>query len=394
MAGRKRAAPRRPGQTNSGRAIRFDAAEGRATLAGMRAWIPVVVLGMAACAVSAAPQLSAEKFQAMKSAAEKGNSDAQFLVGLQYQAGDGVDRDPQAAVTWFRRAAEAGNAEAQNALGQIYAKGGEIEANPAEARKWLRAAVDQGNTEAAYNLGQVLADGAPTAAERAEAVKWYERAADAGNVEAMCRLAECYARGLGRGADPARALEWYRRAAEGGSVEARFVLDRRQYLGEQAASATPATATAAPLRESAEVAALLPAADPAAEGPADTGDDRMRWQMIFADLAEPDAWLVRAYVLEHGIGMARDLPEALRCYRRAAAAGRVPAQARLGELYAAGTGMAQDKVEAWIWLTRAAAGGSIEAAEALEKLATGMPKEAHAAARARYQERFGEPPPG
>jgi TPR repeat protein len=360
----------------------------------MRAWIPVVVLGMATVAVSAAPQLSAEKFQAIKSAAEKGNIDAQFLVGLQYQVGDGVDRDPQAAASWFRRAAEAGNAEAQNALGQIYAKGGDIEPDPVEARKWLRAAVDQGNTDAAYHLGQVLAAGKPTADDRAEAVKWYERAADAGNVDAMCRLAECYARGLGRGADPVRALEWYRRAAESGSVEARFVLDRRQYLGEQAALATQARETAAPLRESAEVAALLPAGDGAVAGPADTTEDRVRWQTILADLAEPDAWLVRAYLLEHGIGMARDLPEALRYYRRAAAAGRLPAQARLGEWYAAGIGVAQDKVEAWTWLTRAAAGGSTDAAEALEKLAAGMSKEGRATARARYQERFGEPPPG
>jgi len=55
-------------------------------------------------------------------AAEAGHADAQFNLGICYSNGDGVAKDAEQAVSWFRRAAEAGHAAAQFNLGICYSR--------------------------------------------------------------------------------------------------------------------------------------------------------------------------------------------------------------------------------------------------------------------------------
>jgi len=52
--------------------------------------------------------------------AKRGNSDAQFQLGIMYVVGRGVSKDLSEAVRWFRKAAEWGHANAQNRLGDMY----------------------------------------------------------------------------------------------------------------------------------------------------------------------------------------------------------------------------------------------------------------------------------
>ena len=56
----------------------------------------------------------------LREAAEKGNAEAQFNLGLCYENGEGIQKDLQAAVNWYRQAAEKGNAEAQYYLCLLY----------------------------------------------------------------------------------------------------------------------------------------------------------------------------------------------------------------------------------------------------------------------------------
>src|SRR5690606_40942624 len=55
-------------------------------------------------------------------AAEKGNADAQFNLGVMYKNGNGVAKDYKKAVEWYQKAAEKGNANAQFNLGVMYKK--------------------------------------------------------------------------------------------------------------------------------------------------------------------------------------------------------------------------------------------------------------------------------
>jgi TPR repeat protein len=60
-------------------------------------------------------------------------------------------------------------------------------------------------------------------------------------------------------------------------------------------------------------------------------------------------------------GVVQDVAEAARWYRRAAEQGYVPAQLKMGEIYAAGYGIPQNGVEAMAWYRRAAERGHANA---------------------------------
>src|SRR6185369_1850179 len=103
-----------------------------------------------------------ESLMRVKAAAEQGDPEAQFLIGLQYKAGDGIDKDRGEAVKWLRKAAESGHVEAQYTLGDFYAgldPADEL-ADLREAEKWLKAAAEQGNADAQTRLAVLQAKGA------------------------------------------------------------------------------------------------------------------------------------------------------------------------------------------------------------------------------------------
>ena len=87
-----------------------------------------------------------------RKAAERGDADAQFMLGTFYENGEGVSQDYQEAVKWYRKAAEQGNADAQFLLGGLYATGQGVPQDDAEAVKWLRKAAEQGHAEAELML--------------------------------------------------------------------------------------------------------------------------------------------------------------------------------------------------------------------------------------------------
>ena len=51
-----------------------------------------------------------------RKAAEQGDADAQYNLGISYDRGEGVPQDYVEAVKWYRKAAEQGDADAQNKL--------------------------------------------------------------------------------------------------------------------------------------------------------------------------------------------------------------------------------------------------------------------------------------
>ena len=61
----------------------------------------------------------------LKKAAEQGYAKAQFGLGICYDFGKGVEKNPTEAVKWYRKAAEQGYAQAQCNLGGCYANGTE-----------------------------------------------------------------------------------------------------------------------------------------------------------------------------------------------------------------------------------------------------------------------------
>ena len=60
-----------------------------------------------------------EAVKLFRQAADKGNAQAQYNLGIMYKNGQGVKRDDKEAVKWFQRAADQGHAKAQSNLGVI-----------------------------------------------------------------------------------------------------------------------------------------------------------------------------------------------------------------------------------------------------------------------------------
>ena len=72
-------------------------------------------------------------FKSLKALAEKGDTDAQFNLGVMYDKGDEVTQDSTEAVKWYLKAAEQGHVEAQNYLAKMYDKGQGVEKDNAKA---------------------------------------------------------------------------------------------------------------------------------------------------------------------------------------------------------------------------------------------------------------------
>jgi TPR repeat protein len=211
-------------------------------------------------------------------AAAAGDADAQYLLGLAYDLGQGVPRDALAAAKWYGSAAAQDHAPAQNNLALLYARGDGVTQSPQLAAFWFGRAADGGYRPAADNLAYVQPHGeamrsyamacATAASDPASATVWLERAAALGHPEAQflqgwrlfhgqgvsrdataaaelfakaadrgvaaaqTHYALCLLRGDGVQADPVAAAEWLRRAAGQGSAPAHFNLALLQVRGQ------------------------------------------------------------------------------------------------------------------------------------------------------------------
>jgi hypothetical protein len=200
-----------------------------------------------------------------RKAADKGNSIAQFSLGVCYFNGAGVEQNFTEATKWFRKAADQGDADAQYWLGYCYEY---LEFNDIEAAKWYRKAANQGHDAAKkklgwcpenatdsvqlYQLGKKANNELSKAAEQGldyaqyelgccyysgrgveqnytEAVKWYRKAAEQGNYSAQTMLGWCYEKGRGVEQSYSEAAKWYRKAADQGHARAQKALERLGY---------------------------------------------------------------------------------------------------------------------------------------------------------------------
>jgi TPR repeat protein len=148
----------------------------------------------------------------------QGLAAAQCSLGFCYDRGEGVAKDMEQAVNWYRKSAEQGYPNAQYSLGNCYKVGLGVAKDPVEAVKWYRKAAESGFAQAQFNLGVCCHNGEGLPADAVEAASWFGRAAKRGLVEAQCLLALGYAKGDGVAKDMGLAAKWFREAAEQGDA--------------------------------------------------------------------------------------------------------------------------------------------------------------------------------
>ena len=156
--------------------------------------------------------------------ANAGNQPAQRNLGIMYDQGLGVGRDPAQAALWFRKAAEAGNRDASYQLATMYENGRGVTQDTRQALDWYRKAALLGDVDSQVKLGRAYMDGTMVAKDEGEASAWFQRAADQGNFYALNRLGAMYIDGRGVHRDEARAVKLFQEASAKGDAQGQFNL--------------------------------------------------------------------------------------------------------------------------------------------------------------------------
>ena len=203
--------------------------------------------------------------------AEQGDANAQAALGDRYYSGQGIERNDDEAMTWYRKAADQGHPGGQAGLGNGYRYGRGIRRDFKQAMEWYSKSALQGHPEGQTELGDHYLHGYGVKRDRKAAMNWYNKAiaqghyaaqyglgkvyiyggddvtknpskglqlitgvAERGNAEAQRDLGYIYLHGSGGGAisrNYALAIDWYRQAAEQGHAQAQHELGECYHHG-------------------------------------------------------------------------------------------------------------------------------------------------------------------
>jgi TPR repeat protein len=163
----------------------------------------------------------------LKQAAESGYPGAALELGHvccgKYGSDDrAIDR--KEAVSWYTKAAEAGNVEAQYILGMAYLSGTDLPVDLPAAVNWIEKAAHNDHAAAQFQLAVMYCTGQGVPQDLPKALPWYELSAQLGYPLAQYNLAVMLAKGYGCEPDRNKALSWFQKAAACGLVPAQSAL--------------------------------------------------------------------------------------------------------------------------------------------------------------------------
>ena len=324
-------------------------------------------------------------------AANAGDAESQYAVGVLYDEGYGVAADDAEAAHWYRLAAEQGQIDAQFVLGVFYDEGIGVSLDDALAARWYRRAGDQGHVIALYNLGIMHGIGEGVPEDEVQAYRFLWLSAELGNADARMRLRDfeawltpeqvdkakqlaarspaaalvvdssgdalnegydAYERG-----DYSAAFRAWRPLAEADSAEAKYNLGYMYDYGEgvpiddiQAAYWYRRAAEQDHITAQFNLGVMYAYG----EGVTEDAGEAAYWYRQAAEQDHAGAQYHLAYMYDEGIGIPIDDAQGVYWYRRAAEQSDPSAQLNLGYMYDAGEGVAMDRAEALYWYTQAA----------------------------------------
>ncbi|MDR1348832.1 MAG: hypothetical protein LBJ63_10510 [Prevotellaceae bacterium] len=136
----------------------------------MKKFISIFVILCAAISLSAQTQ---EELDKVRSAANRGDKEAQFMLGTYYlNSGNNTE-----GVKWISKSAES-FAPAQWILGGLYLNGQGVAQDNSEAAKWFRKGAEQNFCLAQFSLGALYYGGIGVAQSNTSALYWCEKARD------------------------------------------------------------------------------------------------------------------------------------------------------------------------------------------------------------------------
>ncbi len=179
-----------------------------------------ILLTLSLCACASRPPTVAEglsfyddgdvvrALSVLTSLADNGDSHAQQVLGVMYENGQGVNKNPQQAFKWYMLSAEAGNASAQYHLARLYEAGSGVSRSAEQALKWFALAGANGHPSAQYQLGLIDLNGTGHPSEPQSAAKWFALAAAQGDPQAQYQLGDMLSKGLGTARNVTLGYMW------------------------------------------------------------------------------------------------------------------------------------------------------------------------------------------
>jgi TPR repeat protein len=167
-----------------------------------------------------------------------------------------TDKPPKIAeaVAFYRQAADRGDAEAAYQLGVLYDRGQGVRPDAAQRNAWWQKAADLNYAPALLALAEMARAGDGMAKSEPVAVGYYRRAAERGSGAAALHYARALRDGTGVTRDAAQAWEWFSFAlGQGSNASLREERDRLS------AQVPPPARAAAEQRATQRLAALKPA---------------------------------------------------------------------------------------------------------------------------------------
>jgi len=198
----------------------------------------------------------------MRQAAEQGNSEAQFLLGVSFYTNNRNDRDFQKAFSWFLKSANQDYPLAQSMVGRCYIGATGVTWDLEKGIAWLRKAVttgdnnvagtlqsveklqtqflkaEQGDIEALFWSGLDSMGGSIFPTDIPQGIRLLTEAAEKGHFGAKRHLADLYLSGklIGHSEqlvepDHVKALKWYISMALGGDVNMQYQIGFQLLMG-------------------------------------------------------------------------------------------------------------------------------------------------------------------
>lgn len=157
----------------------------------------------------------------LRKAAESGNAEAQFRLGVLYGNGDGVDLNHDKALGWFRQAARQGHENALITMAWMYANGAGVEADDDKAREFYLLAAEHGSAKAQYVAATMYRFAQyGVRQDLPKALHFYTLAANQGFPTAQFALGKMLIEGKVMEKDQVTALQWLMLAEANGSQRA------------------------------------------------------------------------------------------------------------------------------------------------------------------------------
>lgn len=155
-----------------------------------------------------------------RQAAERGDTEAQYVYGGMLYQGQGTDPDKRGGFKWLMQAAEGGKTSPESLaiIGTMYLRGVSVPQNFLEAKRWLSQAAEQGSAAAQVDLAYMYYHGLGGERDYAKALALYEQAAFQGDSLAQANVGLMYATGTGTDTDKAKGYAWYSLAASRGNT--------------------------------------------------------------------------------------------------------------------------------------------------------------------------------